>query len=67
MADDGQDNTEARDTSPDPQETIRRLRQVAKLRRGQNAPAWFGDANDWGPALSKLCGDAADLLERTLP
>jgi hypothetical protein len=58
---------DARGSSPDPQETLRKLREVAKLKAGDNPPAWFGGANEWGQVIADLCRDAADLLERSLP
>jgi hypothetical protein len=60
-------DAEARGTSPDPQETLRKLREVANLKITDNTPAWMGGTNEWAKHLSALCKDAADLLERTLP
>jgi hypothetical protein len=52
---------------PDPQETLRKLREVANLKITDNTPAWMGGTNEWAKHLSALCKDAADLLERCLP
>lgn len=50
----------------DPQEILRRLRDVAALKLTDEPPAWMGN-NNWAPRLSALCKDAADLIERCLP
>jgi hypothetical protein len=42
---------------------IQRLREIERLKVGDPAPDWLCIANGWGPALSELCGDAADEIE----
>ncbi len=43
---------------------VERLREVAALKVGTvRQPEWM-KPNDWGPAVSGLCGDAADEIER---
>jgi hypothetical protein len=44
------------------EETVRRLRQLAALKAGDLPPDWMPD-NAWAEPLSKLCADAADLIE----
>lgn len=54
-------------TTIDPIETLQRLRQIGNMKFGDPMPDWLSLFNDWGTALSKLCRDAAELLERALP
>lgn len=42
---------------------VERLREVQSLKRGDPFPDW-AKANNWGEFISKLCGEAADEIER---
>ena len=43
---------------------VERLREVAGLKVGTvRQPEWM-KPNDWGPAISELCGEAATEIER---
>lgn len=45
-------------------ELVDKLRAIAVLKVGEPFPEWLGSDGSWGPPLSKLCGEAADELER---
>jgi hypothetical protein len=50
---------------PDRSLILRRLREVSRLGDNGVAPEWFGDNPlEWGQTVAKLCGEAADLIER---
>jgi hypothetical protein len=55
-----QDNKENKVLSTD--QVIDRLRQVKNAYDGGPLPEWL-ETNVWGEVLSKLAGDAADLIE----
>jgi len=44
------------------EEVIRRLRELEGKKVGERLPDWLATTN-WGPGLSKLAGQAADLIE----
>jgi hypothetical protein len=46
----------------DREDLIRKLREVQSFKPGAPLPEW-AQPNQWGPFLSKLCGEAADAIE----
>jgi len=44
------------------EDVVSRLRQLASLKTGDPLPDWLS-SHDWGTPISKLAGQAADLIE----
>lgn len=42
---------------------LKRLRELQNCKIGGPIPEWMNTPGVWGVALSKLAGDAADLIE----
>ncbi len=49
----------------DPNQVIKRLRQLQHTKTGDPWPEWLSQS-DWGGQIGHLCGLAADLLEMRL-
>lgn len=51
---------------PIPEALLNDLRAVEALKTGDPIPEFLRDNNGWGEPLSRLCGRAADLIERVI-
>lgn len=50
---------------PEPSTLVAKLRYIGSMQTGDSFPSWMtDDHNHWGEAMSKLCNEAADELER---
>lgn len=43
--------------------TLKRLREIQNCKIGGPIPEWMVESKGWGEPLSRLAGDAADLIE----